>query len=468
MKAANQALPQDLVLPLDPALPQLAEALDAGRMAQVFADLLAGSGATLLRCHVDRVKYRAQRNLSVAYRLDLQDAQGAFTQPVAARLCTGGESARRHAKAAARPQLASRAGPALSHVPALDLSAHWWPNDAKLMAGAPLTDAAALQRRWLPEVAAALGAGPCTGHRAELVQLVPEHRVTARVSLQLAVRTEAQTHTVYAKADAANKGPVTQAVMEDLWRSPARREGRLALPRPLLWQPGSGLHWQAAVPGRALLDAQPKPDAECAAAVGRLLAALHQSPAPAAPGVSAAGLGQQLRDTHALVCTVQPALAARAGRVAARLAAGLPHLGRGAPALCTLHGDLHPRNLMLDGAALCLIDLDGACRGPALLDLGSWLADALYRAHLGGQRDEGVEAGRQGFLAGYVQAGGQGFGTRPIAWATAWQLWCQRVWRCIVNLKPGRYALLPGLLAQTEALLALREEPLQVAQEWAA
>jgi hypothetical protein len=243
MKTLNETLPQD------PALPHLATALDAGAMAPVFATLLAGTGATLRRCLVDRVKYRAQRNCSVAYVLDLQDAQGPYTQRVAARLCTGGDSARRHAKAAVKPLLASRAGPSLSHVPALDLSAHWWPNDAKLAAGATLADADALQQRWLPEVADALDAGPCTGHRLELVQLVPEHRVTARVDLQLAHGGDAQTRTVYAKADAETRGPVTQAVMASLWHSPARREGRLALPRPLLWQPGSGLHWQAAVAG---------------------------------------------------------------------------------------------------------------------------------------------------------------------------------------------------------------------------
>jgi len=461
MKALNANLPQD------PALPQLATVLNTSQMAPVFADLLAGSGTTLLRCHVDRVKYRAQRNLSVAYLLDLQDAQGPFTQRVAARLCTGGDSARRHAKAAARPLQASRAGPALSHVPALDLSAHWWPNDAKLAAGAVLSDVHALQQRWLPEVAAALRVGPCTGHGLEVVQLVPEHRVTARVDLHLAHGSKALDHTVYAKADAETRGPVTQAVMESLWQSPARRDGRLALPRPLLWQAASGLQWQAAVAGCALLDARPTPDATCAAAVGRLLASLHQSPAPAAPRVSLDGLRQQLRDTQALLCAVQPALASRTGCVAAQLEAGLSHIGNGAQTLSTLHGDLHPRNLMLDGEDLSLIDLDSARQGPALLDLGAWLADAIYRAQLAGRRDVGIEVGRSAFLSGYVHGGGQHFGTRPMAWATAWQLWCLRVWRCIVNLKPGRFALVPGLLAQTEALLAHREVPKLEPQEWA-
>jgi hypothetical protein len=65
------------------------------------------------------------------------------------------------------------------------------------------------------------------------------------------------------------------------------------------------------------------------AAVGRLLAALHQSPAPAAPPVSPDGLRLQHRETHKLLCAVQPALAARAGRVAAQLEAGLSHVTSG-------------------------------------------------------------------------------------------------------------------------------------------
>lgn len=460
-------------LPHDPALPQLARALDAGAMAQVFAELLQGGGATLLRCQVDRVKYRAHRNLLVAYVLDLQDAHGPFTQRVAARLCTAGESARRHAKAAARPLQASRAGPALSHVAGLEMSAHWWPNDAKLPACAVLNDPDALQQHWLPEVAHRLGAGPCLGHRVELVQLVPEHRVTARVHLHTACAPGAagdrlQSHMVYAKSDAEALGSVTQAVMDSLWHSPARRDGRLAMPRPLMWQAGSHLHWQTAVPGRVLAQAHTAPDARQAEAVGRLLAALHGTPAPAAPQLTLAGLHQRLQAITQLMCELQPALAARVGRVAAALDAGLSHISTGVQATCTLHGDLHPGNMLLDGERLSLIDLDGACQGPALLELGSWLADALYRGQLQGHAHDAIEAGRSGFMAGYAQAGGQAFGSRQLSWATAWQLWCQRAWRCIVNLKPGRYALLPGLLALTEALLSSSDVPASSTQELSA
>ena len=41
-------------------------------------------------------------------------------------------------------------------------------------------------------------------------------------------------------------------------------------------------------------------------------------------------------------------------------------------AIVTLHGDLHPRNLLQDErGVLGLIDLDSARSGPALLDLGA-------------------------------------------------------------------------------------------------
>lgn len=450
-----------LSLPQDAALPQLACVLDAERMAAVFAAQLQAGAVSLRGCMVERVKYRAQRNLSVAYVLALHDARGPFSQRVSARVCSGGDSARRHASVAARPWQASRAGPSISQVPALDLAAHWWPNDARLAAGAVLADAHALQQRFLPAVAAALDGGPCGVHRQQLVQLVPEQRVTVRVDLL--AQPAGPARTIYAKADVEGRGAVTQAVMHELWHSPARRAGRLLLPRPLLWQPASGLHWQAAVPGRALLDAQPVPHADTAAAVGRLLAALHHSPAAAAPAVTMPGLRRQLQATHALLCTVQPALAVQAGRVAALLADGLSHISEGTTDVCTLHGDLHPRNLMLDDAAgLSLIDLDSVHRGPALLDLGAWLADGLYRARLAGGSapiDTGLDdgagaAGRRAFLSGYVQGGGQRCSWRAIAWATAWQLWCQRLWRCMVNLKPGRFALVPALLVQTHALLA--------------
>ncbi|MBP6765303.1 MAG: phosphotransferase [Rubrivivax sp.] len=468
---SRQAWPQDA------ALPQLATALDAAAMAPVWAGLLPGGQVTLQRCEVDRVKYRPGRNLAVSYRLALQDAQGCFTQRVAARFSSADEAARRHAKALDATLQPTRPGPGHSHVAALGMSAHWWPNDAKLAASVVLADDDALARQWLPPVLQAAGSKAHVHHELTLAQVVPEHRVTARVQIQ--VRGSTDPVVVYAKADTESRGPVTHAVMQRLWRSPARCAGRLALPQPLLWQPGSGLHWQAGVPGLALQDLLATPAAaahtgvnaqsggptgtragmlafaalppEMSARVGAQVAALHSCPAPAAPLQTGTMLRQQLALVQTVLCQVRPGLRARVRRLARRLDAGLLD----APTTVgTLHGDLHPRNVLVDESRLTLIDLDSARQGLVVLELGSWLAEGLYRAALHGLDTLATQAAGHAFVQGYVAAGGSRCSTSQLAWATAWQLFCQRVWRCVVNLKPGRYALVEQLLSQCEALLA--------------
>ncbi len=437
------------LLPHDAALPQLGAALDETGMAGVFGDLLQhGSAAVLHRCRVERVKYRPGRNLAVSYLLDLQDPRGTYTQRVAARFCTAGESARRHAKALTRPQHPSRAGLRLSHHAGLDMAAHWWPNDAKLAAGAVLADDAALRELWLPPVLRAVGTGAYAGHRVALAQVVAEHRVTARVDVATAPGVGVS---VYAKADAERRGPITHELMKSLWHSEARLSGRLRLPRPLLWQPGSGLHWQMAVPGMALLDAVPALDDGLAAAAGALVAALHATPAPAAPRLGGNELRQRLHDVQAVLGRAFPEQAGCLARLAGPLEGGLARTLLAEPV--TLHGDLHPRNLLVDGDRLALIDLDSARRGPALLELGAWLADGRYRAALQGQDAQTAARAGRAFLQGYTDGGGARHSPAQLAWATAWQLLCQRAWRCVVNLKPGRFALVPQLLVQCAALL---------------
>ena len=446
-------------LPQDARLPHLARALDAAAMQAHFAaEPTLAPGWRVARCEVDRIKYRPGRNLAVSYRLCLQHSDCSVVQQfVATRWCAPGESLARWTKATAQALAASATGPTVTHHAALDLVAHWWPHDPKLKATAALADEAALQQRWLPEVAQAL-AGPgarLAQARVELVQLVPEHRATARVLLVLAAGPR---HTVYAKADAEGRGPATQAAMQQLWDSPARHEGRLVVPQPLLWQAGSGLHWQCAVEGRPLLDVAPQLGDSDADALGRLLAALHGTPVAMDRVETLAGLQQRLDEVVATLSQVLPAQTSRLQSLAQALQPGLRALADAPPV--TLHGDLHPRNVLRapDGR-LGLIDLDSLRQGPALLDLGAWAADALYRAQLDGRPAHGATPALLRLAQAYAQAGGAAATPAQLAWATAWQLLCQRAWRCAVNLKPGRFALVAPLLDTAQQLLMARAWP---------
>ncbi len=444
------------VLPHDPALPQLALALDGPRMAAVFGAAL--KHLQVQTCQVDSIKYRPGRNCSVSYLLAVHDPQRGrdFEQRVAARFCTGGDSARRHLKALGRNALPSEVGPMLLHLPSLDLLAHWLPNDAKLDALGVLYDEATLRSQCLDQVVATLtgGRGRLIDHRMTVAQYVPEHRACARVQLRMQREPggPVTTQTLYAKADAERLGARTHAVMQALCDSPAQAAGLLRTPQPVQWQAGVGLHWQLAVPGLALLDVDPAVGPAASARIGQQLAVLHATPVPAARTPICEQWHAQPRRAAALLGLVNPEWTPLLSRLAARLEAGAPALER--EAAVTLHGDLHPRNILVDGPSLAFIDLDNVRLGPAVLELGAWVADALYRAVLDGAAQRQAAPSWRAFLAAYANASGYAADESLLAWSTAHSLLCQRAYRCVANLKPGRFAAVPALLALADSIAA--------------
>lgn len=112
---------------------------------------------------------------------------------------------------------------------------------------------------------------------------------------------------------------------------------------------------------------------------------------------------------------IADALAAHDSAVA-RLAAdaGRPS-ATGLRASGLLHGDLHDRQILLDGDTMHLIDLDGAAPGPVALDLGNLEAHLILRSL---QTGFGVAAARpqiEALAAGYARSG-----TAPPARERAW------------------------------------------------
>jgi len=190
---------------------------------------------------------------------------------------------------------------------------------------------------------------------------------------------------------------------------------------------------------------------ETSARVGAMLAALHVTPVPAARSCGFDALRDRIGSVAQTLAVVRGAIPGPLDVLATRLEAGLSHL-RGLPNR-TLHGDLHPRNLLVHERRLGLIDLDSVHQGPALLELGDWVADALYRALLAGTPTAAVLPACRAFVVAYAQTSGWHPAEPALAWSVAHSLVTQRAWRCVVNLKPGRYALVPALLALADALL---------------
>ena len=197
--------------------------------------------------------------------------------------------------------------------------------------------------------------------------------------------------------------------------------------------------------GRALLDLPPAQAAALAPSLGAQLAALHGIPVALTRSITPEVMRSRLAEVQALLGDALPQSQADLSIAVRRLARGM-HWVEGQQ-LATLHGDLHPRNVMAEGRHLSLIDLDGLRRGPALLELGSWWADGIYRAVLEGDAPLRDAPAWQGLLAGYAQGGGTPPAAAALAWSAAWNLLTQRAWRCVVNLKPGRFAIAPRLVA---------------------
>ncbi len=259
---------------------------------------------------------------------------------------------------------------------------------------------------------------------------------------------------VYVKAEAERGGAHTHAVMQALHHSPAQAHGRLLTPKPLLWQAQWGLHWQEALPGTPLLDAASEVGAAAARQVGAVLAGLHATPVPTQRCVAVDEVRERLARVADTLAIVEPRWEG-----AVRTLAGA--LAQGVDAACdartvTLHGDLHPRNVLLHGDRMGLIDLDGVRLGPALADLGDWIADALYRALLAGRSPASALAACRAFVRAYASESGTPCSEAGLAWSTANSLLCQRAWRSVVNLKPGRYALVEPLLDTAAAILRAR------------
>jgi hypothetical protein len=445
-------------LPQDAAMPQLTLALDGAAMAEVFADVLRPHGMRVEACSVERVKYRPGRNATLAYRLQLRDAQQrTIVQHVAARLC-GGDGAERTVQASAAALAASPAGPALRWLPAQGMLTWWWPNDAKLRAPRLLACERRLREEALPALLPVLGVPSSAevGIDLDIVQYVPEHRLCARVDLQWRDGGTPHKQRVYAKASREPDGATAHDLLAQLQASAAWREGRLCTPRALLWHAPTELYWQEGLPGRPLQD-MGAAVAACAPALGAQIAALHATPLQTPRQTTLDDMRARLAQ---VVERLTPVLGGDALHRAAQTIDGGWQALDGLP-LATLHGDLHMRNILVAEQGgkprVSLIDLDGLHRGPALLELGAWVADAMYHALLDGAHAERDKSAWCALIDAYADAGGLRPDPRALRWAAAWSLLTQRAWRCVINLKPGRFALAPRLVALAAELVVVKE-----------
>lgn len=431
MTTATVALARDPRLPLRDRLldPIEARALLAGHLGDPV-------GATLDSCALVRVKYRVGESLRAVYRLGV----GGREQVVAARMFTDGGSTAAYRQAVRRPLPSGALSPVARDV---ELDTVFWtfPNDRRLtnlgaLAAVPAEFRGLLGPPWVA---------------SQLVAYAPEKSATARCLDQNAATLG------YVKAYAHPEAGRHAGVLGSVAGHRLSGAG-LRVPAVIASSDDRRMLWLEPVPGRPLGELRGVELAAAMRSLGGTLAVLHRLPPEGLPVFGRFDLARIHRAAE-VIALARPDVADPARRLAASLVTAWRPSDAGP---VHLHGDAHPRNVLVDDGRLALIDLDQAGAGDPAADLGGVLARLRHERHLGRLDDAAASALAGCLLDGYAGTGSLPPG-RALRWYTAAALLAERALRAVNRvIAPA----LPGIGALIDEATELLDNPDPVEGAW--
>ncbi len=402
---------------LDPAFPTLAAALDPQRAATAFASALAASGHATrqLVCKIERSRIKRGRKALIGYRLTGQDWRGAaIDQRAMLALFPQGDADLLPDMSGGHELVMSEAGPGTLLIPELRAQAWMFPNDRKVHGIA----------RMLAEREGEL----------DIIHYVPEQGCTVRL-------VEPEGRVLFGKCRADNRG----AVAARFGAEAIAASGSLRLAGIVSFDPVNRILWQESLAGEPLDAAAVLLDPQIwSARIVTALKELHDLPPPEGLkrltfNSAADTIARRIERTG----TALPELAERLRAVTSALARSLPD--ETAPALT--HGDLHPGNLLWDGALFGLIDLDTAALAPRAFDYGTLTAALVHKAIERDANDPAIDT-----LIKALRGAASRDQVEPadFDWALAASLLGERLYRCTTRLKSPSNAVRTRLIEQAE------------------
>ena len=412
----------------DAALPQRDLLLDVTQAARILSTRIGLRGPVeIQRCERARVKYLPGASLRVLYHVEV----GGRPYAIATRVFTDGRSKPAFERAASRAVPSGDLRP-VSHDAELGLVFWTFPNDRKIdslsaLAGPPEQLAMIGQRRW---------------QASRVVAYAPEKCVTAECL------SDAGAVMAYAKVYAADERP-TYPIYEGLWRNIHEAKSRLRIPRALAYCEKTRLLLLESMDGRRIADLAKTDRAKGFHRLGAALATLHGIPIPDGVPPFTRLRFDRLQKAARPVGAARPDVAELAAEVAAELCRCRPASGE--PDVC-LHGDVHPKNGILQDDQMALIDLDQAGRGPAAADLGSLLAALRYSRLVGLMTPVEERELARAFLRGYGEAGRLPQAD-SLRWHTAAALSAERALRAVNRIRREGLHHLNEILLDSQRLL---------------
>jgi Phosphotransferase enzyme family len=444
MSSSARFAPTDIVLPF------LAVALDANAMQHVLEQYLRtrkGNAMEVTACEIERVKYRPQRNCMVGYKLTLRDADGEHEQ----RLCAGTfapeDAAARYEKASSEESITSLVFPPVTLIRPLNMVVWAFPNERKLKTLPLLADPERLRDNLMPDVVQSRwGEGwEIANCSSAISNYFPEHSCCVNVTLTLRHPASGARRVweVIGKNRYDDAGAQTQRFMAALW---ANVSDEVSFARPILYQSEQRLLWQERVAGstlHSLLSQRVNNDA-LLVRVARAIAALHGMTIETPRRVTLADLIDRLVASRKVIAAVRPSCAGVLRQTTDMLLGNTARLNVSRDGVW--HGDLHSKNILVSPTQICLVDMDGVSVGTPLAELGSFLAELIYRQCLDGEPIEALFPTLETVVGTYRQYVSWPVPMSDVAWFTARALIAERAQRCVTSLKPGRTNMIENLI----------------------
>ncbi|HYY56081.1 MAG TPA: phosphotransferase, partial [Pyrinomonadaceae bacterium] len=413
----------------DALLPQRDILLDARMVARLLSTQLGANGPLAIdSCELLRTKYRFGDSLRVLHRIRV----GCSDFTVAARTFTEGRSERAYERALAGAVACEPLRPVIHNA---EIGTVFWtfPNDRKLFGLQALkTIPHGLAQLFVP-----------AWRRSRVVAYAPEKCATAQCM------DEDSNVLAYAKVYQGDEGERIHSTYNALGRSLSSGPAALSLPRAIAYSKTDRMLLLETVEGERLLDVHGPDGPRGYERLGAALAALHSLPVP--PGLRPFKRldVERIRRAAQIMGQARPDVSREAFDLADELALGWEPPAD--PPVC-LHGDVHPKNVILRNDRLTLIDLDQAAAGSPAADLGSLLASLAYSRLSGLLSQARARELGDAFVNGYAA-----LRALPLAaclgWHTAAALLAERALRAVNRIRPEGLARLRELLIEATHIL---------------
>ncbi|HYJ46206.1 MAG TPA: phosphotransferase, partial [Pyrinomonadaceae bacterium] len=253
----------------------------------------------------------------------------------------------------------------------------------------------------------------------------------------------------YAKLYAGSDGRRIAGVYQALRQQQPPASKSFVLPRLLSYRETYRMLLLEAVEGERIADLTGTDMRRGYELLGGALAELHNLPVPESLPPFRRLDVERMRNVARIIGQARPDVQREAVGLAADLAALWKPQDE--PPVC-VHGDVHPKNGILRGDRLTLIDLDQAGLGHPAADLGSLLAGLSYN-RLSGlvSRSVALELG-DSFLAGYERVRRLPQAS-SLSWHTAAALLGERALRAVNRIRPEGLERLRELLVEAHHIL---------------